>query len=105
MQIVYLLQLKEVKIFRTLILTALAACALAAFAPASWAKPAAPRPVASGHGRKMVGYDAKDKRYYSVAWAKAHGMHDKGGDPLTIVPFASLPKEARESKAMKGAKI
>ncbi len=54
---------------------------------------------------KMVAYDAKDKRYYSVAWAKAHGMHDKGGDPLTIVPFSSLPKDAKESKAMLGAKI
>lgn len=57
------------------------------------------------HGKKMVGYDAKDKRYYSVAWAKAHGMHDKGGDPLTIVPLSSLPKTAKESKAMHGAKI
>ena len=55
--------------------------------------------------RKLVAYDAKDKRYYSVAWAKAHGMHDKGGDPLTIVPFSSLPKDAKESKAMLGAKI
>ncbi len=54
---------------------------------------------------KMVGYDAKDKRFYSVAWAKAHGMHDKGGDPLTIVPMSSLPKDAKESKAMHGAKL
>lgn len=54
---------------------------------------------------KMVAYDAKDKRYYSVSWAKAHGMHDKGGDPLTIVPMSTLPKDAKESKAMKGAKI
>ncbi len=54
---------------------------------------------------KMVAYDAKDKRYYSVAYAKAHGMHDKGGDPLTIVPMSSLPKEAKESKAMHGAKM
>lgn len=94
--------------FRTLTLSALIVCALAAVVPASWAKPAHPHPAVSGHkmtARKMVGYDAKDKRYYSVAWAKAHGMHDKGGDPLTIVPFASLPKGARESKAMKGAKI
>ena len=58
-----------------------------------------------GHSRKMVAYDAKDKRYYSVAWAKAHGMHDKGGDPLTLVPLSSLPREAKESKAMHGAKI
>ncbi len=78
---------------------ALAALALTA-ALASQAKPHAAHKSA-----RMVGYDAKDKRYYSVAWAKAHGMHDKGGDPLTIVPFASLPKEAQESKAMKGAKI
>ena len=58
-----------------------------------------------GKSSKMVAYDAKDKRFYSVAWAKAHGMHDKGGDPLTIVPLSSLPKEAKESKAMHGAKI
>lgn len=55
--------------------------------------------------RTMVAYDAKDKRFYSVAWAKAHGMHDKGGDPLTIVRRSSLPAEARESKAMHGAKM
>lgn len=87
---------------RALILTLLAACLLS-IAPASQAKTAKPNPAK--HGRKMVAYDAKDKRFYSVAWARAHGMHDKGGDPLTIVPFASLPKEAKESKAMKGAKI
>ncbi len=57
------------------------------------------------HGAKMVAYDAKDKRYYSVAYAKSHGMHDKGGDPLTIVAMSSLPKEAKESKAMHGAKM
>ena len=57
------------------------------------------------HGRKMVAYDAKDKRFYSVAYARAHGMHDKGGDPLTIVPMSSLPHEAKESKAMHGAKM
>ncbi len=88
---------------RPLMLITLTACILASAAPASWAKPHKPHRAVLGH--KMVGYDAKDKRYYSVAWAKAHGMHDKGGDPLTIVPYTSLPKEARESKAMKGAKI
>lgn len=56
-------------------------------------------------GMKMVAYDAKDKRYYSVAYAKSHGMHDKGGDPLSIVAMSSLPKEAKESKAMHRAKI
>lgn len=56
-------------------------------------------------GGKMVAYDAKDKRYYSVAYAKSHGMHDKGGDPLSIVAMSSLPKDAKESKAMHGAKI
>jgi hypothetical protein len=61
--------------------------------------------MAHGKPSKMVAYDAKDKRFYSVAWAKAHGMHDKGGDPLTIVPMSSLPKEAKESKAMHGAKM
>jgi len=53
----------------------------------------------------MVAYDAKDRRYYSVAWAKAHGMHDRGGDPLTIVPRSRLPRDARESRAMHGAKM
>ena len=57
------------------------------------------------HDHKMVAYDAKYKRYYSQAWAKAHGMHDSGGDPLTVVPMSSLPKEAKESRAMRGAKI
>ena len=56
-------------------------------------------------GGKMVAYDAKDKRYYSVAYAKAHGMHDKGGDPLSLVAMSSLPKEAKESRAMHGAKM
>lgn len=56
-------------------------------------------------GGKMVAYDAKDKRYYSVTWAKSHGMHDKGGDLLTIVAMSSLPKDAKESKAMHGAKM
>lgn len=59
----------------------------------------------SHSSRKMVAYDAKDKRYYSVAYAKSHGMHDKGGDPLTIVTMSSLPKEAKESRAMHGAKM
>lgn len=53
------------------------------------------------HGR-MVAYDAKDRRYYSVIWAKAHGMHDKGGDLLTVVPMSALPKEAKMSRAMHG---
>ena len=56
-------------------------------------------------GGKIVAYDAKDKRYYSVAWARLHGMHDKGGDLLTLVPLSSLPKDAKESKAMHGAKM
>jgi hypothetical protein len=50
----------------------------------------------------MVGYDAKDKKYYSVAYAKSHGMHDRGGDPLTIVLMSSLPKTAKMSHAMHG---
>ena len=78
----------------------LTALALLLVVPACSAKP----PTAPKPGKK-VAYDAKDKRYYSLAWGKAHGMRDKGGDPLTIVPFASLPKDAKESKAMKGAKI
>ena len=76
----------------------LAVLAALVIVPAAHAAP-------KSHGGKMVAYDAKDKRYYSVAYAKAHGMHDKGGDPLTLVPMSSLPKEAKESKAMHGAKI
>ena len=56
-------------------------------------------------GGKRVAYDSKDKRYYSVAYAKAHGMHDKGGDPLFVVAMSILPKDAKESKAMHGAKM
>ena len=51
---------------------------------------------------KIVAYDAKDKRYYSVAYAKAHHMHDKGGDKLILIPRSHLPKEAKLSHAMKG---
>ncbi len=83
---------------RTFLTAALTATALVAVLPAAHA-------AHHHHGRKMVAYDAKDKRYYSVAYAKAHGMHDKGGDPLTIVPMSSLPREARESRAMHDAKM
>ena len=51
---------------------------------------------------KLVAYDAKDKRYYSVVWAKAHGMKDKGGDHLIVLPKSKLPKSAKLSRAMKG---
>lgn len=74
-------------------------------AQAQSVKKASAMKTGSGKAAKMVAYDAKDKRFYSVAWAKAHGMHDKGGDKLTIVPLSSLPKEAQESKAMHGAKM
>ncbi len=84
-------------IVKNVTLTLLTLAALAAFSAAHAAH--------QGHARKMVAYDAKDKRYYSIAYAKAHGMHDKGGDPLTIVPMSSLPKEAKESKGMHGAKM
>lgn len=40
-----------------------------------------------------------------MASAKSHGMHDTGGDPLTIVPLSRLPKDAKESRAMHGAKL
>ena len=43
------------------------------------------------HLPKIVAYDAKDKRYYSVAYAKAHAMHDKGDDLLTIILSSTLP--------------
>lgn len=64
--------------------------------------------AAMAHARphaKMVAYDAKDRRFYSVAWARAHGMHDKGGDPLLVVRKSSLPPDAKESRAMRGRKI
>ena len=77
--------------------TAVAAAALLALLPAARA--------AHRHHGKMVANDAKDKRYCSVAWAKAHGMHDKGGDPLSVVPMFSLPKEAKESRAMHGVRM
>ncbi len=64
------------------------------------AAPALARPHA-----RLVAYDAKDKRYYSVAWARAHGMRDKGGDRLVVVRKSSLPSSARESRAMHGQKI
>ena len=79
--------------------------ALATAALALLLVPPAAQAAHRPHGRKMVAYDAKDKRYYSVAYARAHGMHDKGGDPLTIVPLSRLPPEAKESRAMHGAKI
>ncbi len=47
-----------------------------------------------------VAYDAKDKRWYSVAWAKQHGMKDRGGDPLTLIRKSKLPKDAKMSRAM-----
>ncbi len=54
------------------------------------------------HRGRMVAYDAKDKRFYSVAWARAHGMRDKGGDSLTVVPRTGLPKDAKMSRTMHG---
>ncbi len=73
----------------------IAALALLACATAAHARPHA----------KLVAYDAKDRRFYSVAWARAHGMHDKGGDPLVIARKSSLPPDAKESRAMRGRKI
>ncbi len=52
------------------------------------------------HAVRMVAYDAKDKRWYSVAYAKAHHWHDRGGDKLTLIPFSHLPKGAKMSRAM-----
>lgn len=90
---------------RTLAAFTLVALLTASAAQAQSAKGHAAIKRGSGKAAKMVAYDAKDQRYYSVAWAKAHGMHDRGGDPLTIVPLFSLPKAAKESKAMHSAKI
>jgi hypothetical protein len=52
--------------------------------------------------QKKVAYDAKDRRYYSVAYAEAHNMRDSGGDLLVVVPITLLPAEARLSRAMNG---
>jgi hypothetical protein len=52
--------------------------------------------------QKMVAYDAKDRRYYSVAYAQAHNMRDAGGDLLVVVPITVLSGEARLSRAMNG---
>ena len=86
---------------QTVCLAALTGLTLLTVSPAAQA---APHSHHSGRG-KMVAYDAKDKRYYSVAWAKAHGMRDNGGDPLTIVRLSNLPRAAKESKAMRGARM
>ena len=53
---------------------------------------------------KMVAYDAKDKKYYSVAWARAHRMRDRGGDKLIVIPLSKLPKGATMSRAMRGSR-
>ncbi len=87
---------------KNLITTVLAALIVLSAAGAQ-AQSAKPMPMM--HTRtmpRMVAYDAKDNKYYSVAYAKAHGMHDRGGDLLTIVPSKSLPKTATMSHAMRG---
>ena len=76
-----------------------------ALAPLCLLPAAQARHLRRSHRAKRVAYDAKDRRYYSVAWAKAHGMRDRGGDPLTIVRRSSLPRDARESRAMRGARL
>lgn len=55
----------------------------------------------SHHSRaKWVAYDQKDRKYYSVGYAKAHGMHDRGGDRLIVILRSRLPKGAKLSRAM-----
>ena len=83
----------------------IALAALAAAAPHASAQGAMKHSAMKHKSGKMVAYDAKDRRYYSIAYAKSHGMHDKGGDPLSIVAMSSLPRDAKESKAMHGAKM
>ncbi|MBV9852146.1 MAG: hypothetical protein JO250_20970 [Armatimonadetes bacterium] len=53
------------------------------------------------HHDMMVAYDAKDRTYYPVRWARAHGMHDRGGDPLVIRRLFSLPRSAGPSRVMR----
>ena len=50
-------------------------------------KPATPAPAVH-----LVAYDAHDRRYYSLQWAKKNGMRDPSGDPLVILPLEKLPK-------------
>lgn len=84
-----------------LITLAAVAAALACAAPAHAA--ARRHPVHyRRHQPRLVAYDAKDRRYYSVAWARAHGMHDRGGDRLVLRVRSSLPRDARLSRAMHG---
>lgn len=80
------------------------AAALTLFAMGTASAFAQSKTVAKPHPKvvKMVAYDAKDKKYYSIAWAKAHGMRDKGGDKLILIPLAKLPKEAKMSRQMHG---
>jgi len=61
-----------------------------------------PNTEAANAAQQMVAYDAKDRRYYSVAYARSHSMRDAGGDLLVIVPITLLPAEARLSRAMNG---
>ena len=74
--------------------------------PSQKPKSSAPRILAGdylkAHGDQDVAYDAKDKKFYSVAYAKTHGMHDKGGDPLTVKRLSALPPNAAMSHAMHG---
>ncbi len=58
--------------------------------------------ISRRHRDPLVAYDAKDRRYYSVAYARAHGMKDRGGDTLTLIRRSRLPKNAKMSHAMKG---
>jgi hypothetical protein len=43
---------------------------------------------------RVVAYDARDRRYYPLSWAKAHGMVDPAGDPLVPLPISKLPTGA-----------
>ena len=74
--------------------------------PAAPSKSSAPRITAkaylAAHPDREVAYDAKDRKFYSVAYARAHGMRDKGGDTLTIHRLSALPKDAAMSHAMHG---
>jgi hypothetical protein len=79
-----------------------ARCVVVAAILASTAQGASAKPFKHHVHAKMVAYDAKDRKYYSVDYARAHGMHDRGGDLLIVIPRWKLPKDAKLSHAMHG---
>ena len=55
-----------------------------------------PWPVA-----RLVAYDAHDRRYYDLTWARAHQMRDPAGDTLVAVPMNRLPHGTNPAMAFR----